>query len=457
MSVADVLILYSVPLAVWLMYVIVHAVGQWWEKRAKRQAAAKELRDQLENANNATGISSDGKDANGKDANGKDAKTTKYQTNAHIQSHDELAYHLNTNLQTGLSTPNANQRLLEDGPNRLSEVQKPNKWLLLFQMMFGAGFNWLLWLCVAAEFGLMILDSIEYENQKQAHEIESHKAMQKFGRLIDENGKPLQQVQEPTKDLFTPIILAFVIMSASILQWWSEQKAESMMESLSQMQAEGEVMVIRGERNAMSCVPSKLVVGDVVQLEAGMKVPADGRVLYNTDGAEVDQAALTGESVPENKTSQPMALLADNGIPPATEARNMLFLGTSILKGNFTFVVTHTGDRTLLGSIAAGMRLQRPPSSLEIAMEKFVHVIAWIAVAVGLFTAVVEWRFGQNVTFLDILEKAAPALFSQIPEGLLPTATIALLIASTKMAQSNVLIRKLDAVETLGCCQVRKN
>lgn len=193
--------------------------------------------------------------------------------------------------------------------------------------------------------------------------------------------------------------------------------------------------------------PRDLVPGDIIFLAAGSRVPADCRVLHCTDDSEVDQAALTGESLPEVRTSEP-----ERPETNATEAKNCVFFGTLIIKGSLTCVVHSTGDNTLLGKIAKGIKRPRPKSSLEIAMEHFVHLIAVIAIIVGIMTAICE--YGQGKSPRQILETSSAAMFGQIPEGLLPTATISLLIASYQMADNKVLVRKLDAVETLGCVDV---
>ncbi len=194
--------------------------------------------------------------------------------------------------------------------------------------------------------------------------------------------------------------------------------------------------------------PEDLVRGDIMVLGAGDRIPADARVLFCTDSSEVAQAALTGESIPEERVTQ----AAPRSMINASESHNLVFSGTLLMKGNVFAAVFATGDDTLLGKIAKGVNKPRPRSTFEIAMENIVHLIMWIGCGVGLLTAVAEYSMNKSAP--EVLEAAASALFAQIPEGLLPTATIALLIASFQMAEVNVLIRKLDAVETLGCCSV---
>merc|ERR1719446_1031774 len=135
-----------------------------------------------------------------------------------------------------------------------------------------------------------------------------------------------------------------------------------MMDSLQQMQAESAVRCFRGLESWVDA--TNLVPGDVVVLDAGDKVPADVRIIKCAEGTEVDNAALTGESVPEPRVT---------AVEPASmaqlEARNMAFLGTTVVKGRLTAVVASTGDSTALGSIAQSISNSRPISSLEMQIE----------------------------------------------------------------------------------------
>merc|ERR1719386_573378 len=112
------------------------------------------------------------------------------------------------------------------------------------------------------------------------------------------------------------------------------------------------------------------------------------------------------------------------------------------------------GDNTMLGQIACKIMTARPRSSLEIQIEHFVHIIAVVAIIVGLLSLISNWMSPRKRTAAEILENAATAFFAQVPEGLLPTVTVCLMIASRQMAKRHVLVRKIDAVETLGCVGV---
>merc|ERR1719487_2153519 len=139
---------------------------------------------------------------------------------------------------------------------------------------------------------------------------------------------------------------------------------------------------------------------------------------------------------------------------PQIEAKNVMFAGTAVVQGRILGLVYSTGDHTLLGQIAAKIKTSRPRSSLEIQIEHFVHIIAFVAIVVGLLSLISNWMSPRKRTAAAILENAATAFFAQVPEGLLPTVTVCLMIASRQMAKRHVLVRKIDAVETLGCVGV---
>lgn len=244
----------------------------------------------------------------------------------------------------GLHFNEVSRRLTRDGPNAISPAQKENKFVALLRITFLTGFNVLLWGCVASECVLTLLLKSD-----------------------DEGG---------WADLITPMILSAVILGSSLMQWWSEQRAESMLESLAALQTSEKVKVLRCQSDITAgsshrdrrlearVEPEAIVVGDLVLLGAGDRVPADARVLFCTDGCEVDQAALTGESLPEPREAVP----AEKKVV-ASEALNLVFSGTLVLKGNLVAVVHATGDATLLGKIAMGVNKPRPRSTFEIAME----------------------------------------------------------------------------------------
>jgi sodium/potassium-transporting ATPase subunit alpha len=365
------------------------------------------------------------------------AASRDYRSIVHTLQPDELAELLNSKVTStdnfkclsepaGLRQEQAESYLDIHGRNKITPPERQNVWIKLLVMTFGGVFNILLWFCVASQVGLLIYNF-------KAH-----------------------PEKAPSMDaLVTPYILSLVIIGASVLQWYTEMQAENMMEAVQLMQSTQKVLVSRrdedGSRIERELEPEELVPGDIIYLEAGARIPADVRIMHCTDGMEVDNSALTGESMPEAR----LACVVDSTVP-TMEARNLAFSGTTILKGKATCMVHSTGDGTYLGKIASGLKGARQHSTLEMHIEHFVHIVAWVAVAVGLLS------FGANMlasqekqrSMADILENSATALFAQVPEGLLPTVTISLMIASGQLSERRVLVRRLDAIETLGCVSV---
>mmetsp|Transcript_118031 Transcript_118031/g.376331 ORF Transcript_118031/g.376331 Transcript_118031/m.376331 type:complete len:1145 (-) Transcript_118031:81-3515(-) len=342
--------------------------------------------------------------------------------NPHTPSVSELEKALGTALQgvsmraatrtrLGLEECAIAQRRLEFGENKLTPPERESQWVLLLKQIFGGLFNIMLWICVACELFLAFVLGGD--------------------------------------DKVTPVVLSGVIIASATLQWYMEMQAEGMMNALQQMASAATVTCHRmrdGVSVELQVLADDLVPGDIVELEAGQKVPADLRVVACSDGTLVDNSALTGESVAEPRTAD-MAPKCQ----ALVEARNVTFSGTTVIQGRMLGLVFGTGDNTLLGQIAAKIRTSRTRSSLEIQIEHFVHIIAYVAVAVGCLSLVANILSPHKRNLSEVLTNAATAFFAQVPEGLLPTVTVCLMIASRKMAKRNVLVRKIDAVETLGC------
>jgi len=358
----------------------------------------------------------------------------------------------------GLKEEQARAYYEEFGRNEITPPKKGNKWLKLLQLMFCGIFNILLWICVISQLLLIFVfakTTPASEGQELIHEHHNISIGAVEETIKEASG-------EETADYVTPIILASVIFMAGLLQWHAEQSAEDQMEAMQKMATGKKVPTVRrgagGERLDQMNDAVNLVPGDVIFLEAGDRIPADVRILHCTDGMEVDNSALTGESVPEprhNKTEKAFIGAADEQKPnPPTEARNLAYFGTTVLKGNATCLVHATGDSTFLGKIAQGIKSSRVVSTLEIQIEHFIHIIAGVAIVVGLLSLAANMLSPVKRTPGELLQNSAAALFAQVPEGLLPTVTISLMIASAEMVKRNVLVRKIDAVETLGCVTV---
>merc|ERR1719399_243169 len=176
-----------------------------------------------------------------------------------------------------------------------------------------------------------------------------------------------------------------------------------MMDALQKMQVAEDVAVFR-RHDAVGAVEislkaQELLPGDVILLEAGQRVPADVRIIECTDGALVENSALTGESVAE-----PRSMLPAPGGQPLIESKNVMFSGTVVIQGRLLCVVFGTADQTMLGQIASKIRSARPRSSLEIQIEHFVHIIAVVAICVGVFSLIANCLSPRKRSAAAILE-----------------------------------------------------
>ncbi|HML21288.1 MAG TPA: cation-translocating P-type ATPase [Aggregatilinea sp.] len=248
-----------------------------------------------------------------------------------------------------------------------------------------------------------------------------------------------------TKDSI--VILAIVVLNAA-LGFFQEYQAEQALAALSAMQTP-QVRVRRGG-HVHEVSAEDLVPGDIVLLEAGDRIPADGRLIEAVN-LQIEEAALTGESVASEKSVKP---LHDNGTPPAVADRtNMAYMGTAVTYGRGVLAVTETGLKTQLGNIAA--MLQRVEEGRTPLQDRLAHMSVWLAgaaliVTVLVFVAGVLRGEDLREMFLTAIGLAVAA----IPEGLPAVITIALALGARRMVKRNALIRKLPAVETLGSVSV---
>ena len=251
---------------------------------------------------------------------------------------------------------------------------------------------------------------------------------------------------------FTEVfIILIVVLLNAVLGVVQESKAEAAIEALQTMTA-AKCKVLRGGHQTV-IENSQLVPGDVVLLEAGDAVPADGRLLESAS-MKIEEAALTGESVPVTKAVE---LLTGDNIPLG-DRRNMCYMGSTVVYGRGKAVITSTGMNTEMGKIAGVLAqteqeqtpLQRKLSELGKTMSKLVLAIC---VFIFIFDLVVAGEFTLN-TVLSTFMVAVSLAVAAIPEGLATVVTVVLSIGVTNMSKHHAVIRRLTAVETLGCTQV---
>ncbi|MBQ6829630.1 MAG: cation-translocating P-type ATPase [Clostridia bacterium] len=249
------------------------------------------------------------------------------------------------------------------------------------------------------------------------------------------------------------IILAVVIINA-VLGVYQESKAEKAIEALQEMSAatskvlrDGRVCVIHSE---------DLVVGDIILLEAGDAVPADARLLESAS-LQVEEAALTGESVPVTKFID-LINLTDGKDVPLGDRKNMVYMGGTVVYGRGTAVVTATGMDTEMGKIAGALaQAEEGKTPLQIKLSQLSKILTWLVLGISALVFGVQLirnGLGDVRIILDSFMIAVSLAVAAIPEGLAAVVTVVLSIGVTNMSKRNAIIRRLTAVETLGCAQI---
>ena len=250
------------------------------------------------------------------------------------------------------------------------------------------------------------------------------------------------------------IIILVVVLLNAVLGVYQENKAEAAIEALQTMTA-ATSKVIRGGKQQL-IASSELVPGDIVLLEAGDSVPADGRILEAAT-LKIEEAALTGESVPVSKLTAVLGLDKKQDIPLG-DRKNMCYMGSTVAYGRGKMIVTETGMDTEMGKIAGALSstideqtpLQIKLDSLGKTLSK---IVLGICVFIFFFNLISAGRFDLN-TVLSTFMVAVSLAVAAIPEGLATVVTVVLSIGVTKMSKQGAVIRRLTAVETLGCAQV---
>jgi len=250
------------------------------------------------------------------------------------------------------------------------------------------------------------------------------------------------------------IILAVVIINA-VLGVYQESKAEKAIEALQEMSA-ATSKVLRGGK-IMTVHSEDLVVGDVVLLEAGDAVPADGRLIENAS-LKIEEAALTGESVPVTKFIDIINLEDTTKDVPLGDRKNMVYMGSTVVYGRGKAVITATGMDTEMGKIADALaNAEEGQTPLQIKLSQLSKILTWLVLGICVIIFIVQILRAGKFSFEPILNSfmvAVSLAVAAIPEGLAAVVTVVLSIGVTNMSKRNAIIRRLTAVETLGCAQI---
>lgn len=248
------------------------------------------------------------------------------------------------------------------------------------------------------------------------------------------------------------IILAVVIINA-VLGVVQESKAEAAIEALQEIAAATSKVLRDGK--VVTLKSDELVPGDVVLLEAGDAVPADGRII-EAASLKIEEAALTGESVPANKITDLLQLGGEKDVPLG-DRKNMAYMGSTVVYGRGKVVITGTGMNTEMGKIAQALSQAKDDATpLQIKLNQLSKILTILVIGIcAVIFAVGLFRSGiSGDTILSTFMVAVSLAVAAIPEGLAAVVTIVLSIGVTNMSKRNAIIRKLTAVETLGCTQI---
>ncbi len=322
--------------------------------------------------------------------------------------------------ESGLSSAEAEKRLSENGKNKLKEGKKKS----IFSRVMAQLSDPMIIILIVAAIISAATDWIE-------------------------NG-----VGFPTDT----VIIMVVVLINTVLGVVQESKAEAAIQALQEMSAATSKVLRDGKM--ISVRSEDLVVGDVVVLEAGDSVPADCR-LFECASLKVEEAALTGESVPAEKMMTVLNCGEDADIPLG-DRRNMVYMGSTVVYGRGKAVVVATGMETEMGKIAdaiAQAEESQTPLQLKLAQlsKILTKLVLGICVFLFAFQAIQSLIRDGSFTFdmaLNSFMIAVSLAVAAIPEGLVAVVTIVLSIGVTNMSKKNAIIRKLTAVETLGCAQI---
>ncbi|KAK2518253.1 hypothetical protein Q9233_012764 [Columba guinea] len=325
----------------------------------------------------------------------------------HKLSLDELGRKYQVDLSRGLTNARAAEILVQDGPNALTPPPTTPEWVKFCRQLFG-GFSILLWIGA-------ILCFLAYGIQAAMED-------------------------EPSNDnLYLGVVLAAVVIVTGCFSYYQEAKSSKIMDSFKNMVPQQALVIREGEKIQINA--ENVVVGDLVEVKGGDRVPADMRII-SSHGCKVDNSSLTGESEPQTRSPE---FTHENPL----ETRNICFFSTNCVEGTARGIVISTGDRTVMGriaSLASGLEVGRTPIAMEI--EHFIRLITGVAVFLGLSFFILSLILGY--TWLEAVIFLIGIIVANVPEGLLATVTVCLTLTAKRMARKNCLVKNLEAVETLG-------
>lgn len=318
------------------------------------------------------------------------------------QKRIEEVYELLNTSQKGLTSDEAKERLLKNGLNQLEEKKKES----FFTKLINQFKNLLIIILIVAAVISLIVDPHEW--------VES-------------------------------LIIFIVVFLNAFLGVFQEMKAEKSLEALKKMSSP-QCKVLRDEQKRVINT-SEIVKGDIFFLEAGDLVPCDGRIIESFN-LKCEEASLTGESVPSEKNN----LIIDKEVGVG-DRKNMVFASTVVTMGSAICVATSTGMETEVGHIAKMLLTDKnEPTPLQRQLDHIGKILGIIAIIICIIVFVLEWLTTKNV--LEAFKGAVALAVAAVPEGLAAVITIVLAIGVQKLVKVNAIVKKLPAVETLGCASI---
>ncbi len=337
----------------------------------------------------------------------------------YLMDEAEVLSQTGTSAKQGLSETEAGNRLLENGKNKLVEGKKKS-WVKRFFEQLVNPMIIVLLIAAGVNFATVLIERINGENESFA-------------------------------EFF--VIIAVVLLNA-ILGVVQEGKAEQAIQALKQMTASTSKVIRDGQLQAVKS--EDLVVGDIVILEAGDSVPADCRIL-ECASLQAEEAALTGESVPANKTDETLTVEKGKDVPLG-DRKNMCYMGSTIVYGRARAVVVATGMQTEMGKIAGVLAdAKEETTPLQKKLNKLSKILSFAVLGISLFIFLFKLFMDMDFRLEVVLDSfiiAVSLAVAAIPEGLATVVTIVLSIGMTKMAKKKAVVKRLTAVETLGCTQI---
>jgi len=321
----------------------------------------------------------------------------------HNLSVSEVIESLNSGTQ-GLTGEEAERRLAQFGPNELTEKGKKPQWMLFLEQF--KNFLIIILLIAAIVSGVLAITG--------------------------------------EGDIWDPILIVVIVLFAAGLGFFQESRSEKAMEALKQMTAPTATVIRDGEEED---IPARdLVPGDIILLQTGDRIPADSR-LTEAVNLKIDEAPLTGESVSVGKKTEIIS-----GDVPVADRKNMAYMGTTVVYGRGKAIVAATGMATEFGKIAVMLQeVKPPPTPLQLSLDKIGKILGIACLAICAVVAGVGIIVGIFSHILEAFIWGVSLAVAAVPEALPAVTTICLALGVQRMVKRHALVRRLPAVETLGC------